>query len=33
MAFYIVTHKVEDFTAWKNIYDGFASCVVLVRYG
>jgi hypothetical protein len=23
MAFYIVTHKVEDFTAWKNIYDGF----------
>jgi len=23
MAFYIVTHKVEDFSAWKRIYDDF----------
>lgn len=25
MAFYIVSHKVEDFEVWKKIYDDFES--------
>lgn len=25
MSFYVVSHKVEDFTTWKKIYDGFES--------
>ena len=25
MAFYTVSHKVEDFNKWKNIYDNFES--------
>ena len=23
MSFYVVSHKVEDFKAWKKVYDGF----------
>ena len=23
MAFYVVSHEVEDFDSWKNIYDAF----------
>ena len=31
MAFYVVNHKVNDFVAWKKVYDAFES--TRERYG
>ena len=31
MAFYVVNHKVNDFVAWKKVYDDFES--TRERYG